>query len=91
MNKTKEHKPISINEKKGSCIFFHNLLIHGSSHNISPIDRKTLLYAITSKEILDNVDKPKMKNFGRKERIKFEKNELKKRLKNLNKIKKCLL
>ena len=67
-------------------MFFSTLMVHGSSHNISPIDRKILLYGITSKKIFDNVDKSKMKNFGRKERIKFEKKILKQRLKNINKI-----
>jgi Protein involved in biosynthesis of mitomycin antibiotics/polyketide fumonisin len=46
----KKHKPVSINEKRGSCIFFHNLLVHGSSHNISSKDRKILLYGILSEK-----------------------------------------
>ncbi len=66
--------------------FFHNLLIHGSSHNISPYDRKILLYGAISKTDYDKADKLKMKTFNRKERIKYEKRELVKRLKNLEKI-----
>ena len=83
---SKRHKPTSINERKGSCIFFHNLLIHGSSHNISPYDRKILLYGAVCKTDHDKADKLKMKMFNRKERIKFEKKELVKRLIKLNKI-----
>ena len=80
---SKRYKPTCINEKKGSCIFFHNLLIHGSSHNISPYDRKILLYGAISKTDYDKADKFKIKTFNRSERIKFEKREL---IKRLNKI-----
>lgn len=80
----KKHKPISINEKKGSCIFFHNLLIHGSSHNISSKDRKILLYGILSKKDYEKANKLKIATFNKKERIQFEKKELNKRLKKLN-------
>ena len=83
---SRNHKTISINEKKGSCIFFHNLLVHGSAHNISPFDRKVLLYGIASKEDFDKADKLKIKTFNMKERMNFEKKILKQRLKNINKI-----
>jgi len=83
---SKRHKLVSINEKKGSCIFFHNLLAHGSSHNISPYDRKILLYGVASKVDYNKANKLKIKTFNRKERIAFEKKELIKRLKNLEKI-----
>ena len=80
----KKHKPVSINEKRGSCIFFHNLLIHGSSHNISSQDRKILLYGILDKKDYEKADKFKIATFNKEERIKFEKKELTKRLKKLN-------
>ena len=83
---SKRYKPTCINEKKGSCIFFHNLLIHGSSHNISPYDRRIILYGATCKNDYDKADKLKIKSLNRKERIKFEKKELVKRLIKLNKI-----
>ena len=78
---SKKHKLISVNEKKGSCLFFNNLLVHGSSHNISPIDRKILLYGVISKEVFDKVNRSKIKNFNREERMHFEKKELIKRVK----------
>ena len=52
---------VSIKSKKaGSCLFFHSKLIHGSSHNISPADRKILLYDISS-----------LKDYKRQKKIRF--------------------
>jgi ectoine hydroxylase len=78
---SKKYKPISINGKKGSCLFFHCRLIHGSSHNISGNDRKVLLCDISSKKHFESANMEKIKTFNRKERIIFEKKELLKRLK----------
>ena len=75
------HLVISINGKKGSCLFFHCRLIHGSSHNISGNDRKVLLCDISSKKHFESANMEKIKTFNRKERIIFEKKELLKRLK----------
>ena len=80
---SKKHKPISISAKKGSCLFFHSKLIHGSSHNISQYDRKILLYDIAKQDSLLKADISKIKTFNRKERINFEKKELLKRIANL--------
>ncbi len=77
---SKKNKPISIKAKKGSCLFFHCKLIHGSSHNISGSDRKVLLCDVSSKKHFETANIEKIKTFNRKERIIFEKNELRKRL-----------
>ena len=76
-------KPIAINENKGTCLFFHSRLIHGSSHNISPYDRKILLYDITTKKNFDDADLNRVRTYNRKIRKVFEKKELLKRLKSL--------
>ena len=78
---SKKNKPISISAKKGSCLFFHCRLIHGSSHNISGKDRKILLCDVSSKKHFESANLKKIKTFNRKERIIFEKKELLKRLK----------
>jgi len=78
---SKKNKPISINAKKGSCLFFHSRLIHGSSHNISANDRRVLLCDVSSKKHFESANIEKIKTFNRKERIIFEKKELLKRLK----------
>lgn len=80
---SKKHKPLSISAKSGSCLFFHSRLIHGSSHNISQYDRKILLYDIANKDSVLKANISKIKTFNRKERIKFEKRELLKRIANL--------
>jgi len=84
----KKHKVLSINEKKGSCIFFHNLLVHGSSHNISPFNRAILLYGITTKKNYEQANQKKISNLNVSKRIIFEANELNKRLKKISKYKK---
>ena len=55
-NINKKFKAKSLNEKKGTCIFFHTNLIHGSAHNISPFDRKIILYDVTTKKNFINAD-----------------------------------
>lgn len=80
---SKKYKPLSISAKSGSCLFFHSKLIHGSSHNISQYDRKIILYDIANKDSLLKANISKIKTFNRKERIKFEKRELLKRIENL--------
>ena len=80
---SKKYKPLSISAKSGSCLFFHSKLIHGSSHNISQYDRKIILYDIANKDSLLKANISKIKTFNRKERIKFEKRELLKRIANL--------
>ncbi len=79
----KRCKPISLNEKKGSCIFFHSLLIHGSAHNISPSDRKILLYDMSSEQDFLKANIEKIVSFNRKARMKYEKRELLKRINSL--------
>ena len=74
----KKYPAISIKAKAGSCLFFHSKLIHGSSHNISPEDRKILLYDISSLQDYKSAKKDKIQSFNRKERIKFELKELEK-------------
>lgn len=80
---SKKYKPIALKEKSGSCIFFHSLLIHGSAHNISPENRRILLYDISTKQSFNKANLDKIVSFNRKKRIKFEKQELAKRIKNL--------
>ena len=77
---SKTMKPISISAKKGSCLFFHSKLIHGSSHNISPLDRKILLYDISSLKDYKSAKKDKIQSFNRKSRIKYELKQLNKRI-----------
>lgn len=81
---SKSNPPIAINAKAGSCLFFHSKLIHGSSHNISPKDRKILLYDISSLKDYKSAKKEKILSFNRKSRMKYELKELKKRIKLLN-------
>ncbi len=70
---------LKLNEKSGSCIFFNSKLVHGSGHNTSNKDRKTLLLQITTKSDLNKIsNKVKRKNYI--QRKKFEVKELKKRL-----------
>ena len=76
----KKYPATSIKAKAGSCLFFHSKLIHGSSHNISPKDRKILLYDISSLQDYKSARKDKIQSFNRKSRIKFELKELEKRI-----------
>ncbi len=76
----KKYPAISIKAKAGSCLFFHSKLIHGSSHNISPLDRKILLYDISSLKDYKSAKKDKIQSFNRKSRKKFELRELEKRI-----------
>ena len=80
---SKKMKPISISGKKGSCLFFHSKLIHGSAHNISPNDRRILLYDISTKKHFENANKNKINSFNRDFRKKFEKKILLQRIKAL--------
>ena len=85
LNKINKKKPaVPIKAKAGSCLFFHSKLIHGSSHNISPMDRKILLYDISSFEDYKSAKKDKIQSFNRKSRIKYELKQLKKRIALLN-------
>ena len=78
---SKKHKLLSINEKSGTCLFFNTLMVHGSSHNISPFERKILLYGITTGEFINNFNNNKTQTFNKKLRSFFEAKELKKRIK----------
>lgn len=80
----KKQKSISINSKSGSCIFFHCKLIHGSSHNISSKDRRIILYQISNSKEYDEKLITKINLQNVKERKKFEKNQLLKRLSKFN-------
>ena len=71
---------VPIQAKAGSCLFFHSKLIHGSSHNISSVNRKILLYDISSLKDFKSAKQDKIQSFNRKERIKFELKELGKRI-----------
>ncbi len=82
----KKKSPISLDNKAGSCIFFHCNLIHGSAHNISPQDRKIILYQIsTLKEYDEKLIKRVNKNNVLK-RKKFEKKQLQIRMSKLNEV-----
>ena len=76
----KKHPATPIEAKAGSCLFFHSKLIHGSSHNISPLDRKILLYDISSLKDYKSAKKDKIQSFNRQTRIKYEIKQLKKRI-----------
>lgn len=76
----KIYPAISIKAQAGSCLFFHSKLVHGSSHNISPINRKILLYDISSLKDFKSAKKNKIKSFNRNDRMKYELKELKKRI-----------
>ena len=80
----KKQKAISLNSKAGSCIFFHCNLIHGSSHNISPKDRRIILYQISTSKEYDEKLITKINIQNVKKRKKFEKNQLLKRLSKIN-------
>ena len=54
-------------------------MIHGSSHNISPEDRKILLYDISSLQDYKSAKKDKIQSFNRKEELSFELKELEKK------------
>ena len=76
----KHSSAISIKAKAGSCLFFHSKLVHGSSHNISPENRRILLYDISSSEDYHSAKKDKIKSFDRSARMHFEFKELSKRI-----------
>ena len=80
---SKKYKPISLNEKRGSCIFFHSRLIHGSAHNISNEDRNILLYDMASNKSFLKANYEKIISFNRNKRKMYEKRELQKRLSRL--------
>ena len=80
----KKQKSISLNSKSGSCIFFHCKLIHGSSHNISSKNRRIILYQISNSKEYDEKLITKINIQNVKERKKFEKNQLLKRLSKFN-------
>tara|TARA_B100001057_G_scaffold497905_1_gene603358 strand:+ start:2363 stop:3145 length:783 start_codon:yes stop_codon:yes gene_type:complete len=80
----KKNPAVSIKAKAGSCIFFHSKLIHGSSHNISPNDRRILLYDVSSLKDFKNAKKDKINSFNRKLRIKYEIKQLQKRIDLIN-------
>jgi ectoine hydroxylase-related dioxygenase (phytanoyl-CoA dioxygenase family) len=78
---SKNYPAVQLNIKAGSCLFFHCRLIHGSSHNISPIDRRIILYQLSTKKNYNPalIDKVNLKNnLSRKI---FEKKEILKILK----------
>ena len=77
-------KPTSISANKGSCLFFHSKLIHGSSHNISSKDRRILLYDISTTAHFIKANKKKINTFNREQRKKFEKKILTDRLSSLS-------
>ena len=81
---SKKYKPVQLSIKAGSCLFFHCKLIHGSSHNISPIDRRIVLYQLSTKKNYNSklIDKVNLKN--NLNRKKFEKKEITKILKTYN-------
>tara|TARA_B100001250_G_scaffold390788_1_gene391062 strand:- start:3292 stop:4083 length:792 start_codon:yes stop_codon:yes gene_type:complete len=80
----KKNPAIPIEAKAGSVLFFHSRLIHGSAHNISSKERRILLYDISSSENIIDQKNKKISSFNRKERIKFEKSVLIRRLKSLS-------
>jgi ectoine hydroxylase-related dioxygenase (phytanoyl-CoA dioxygenase family) len=75
---------MQLNEKAGSCIFFHCKLVHGSSHNISNNNRRIILSQISDAIGFDqkNIDKINTQNAS--ERKKYEKRVLTERLESLN-------
>ena len=83
----KKCKPISIKARAGDCLFFHSKMVHGSAHNISNKNRSILLYSISTLRNFENLKGKKVKKietFNRRDRIKFERTELKNRLKKIN-------
>jgi ectoine hydroxylase len=80
----KKFKVMPLNEKAGSCIFFHCKLVHGSSHNISNNNRRIILSQISDAIGFDqkNIDKINTQNAS--ERKKYEKRVLTERLGSLN-------
>jgi len=76
----KKEPAVPIQAKAGSCLFFHSMLIHGSSHNISSNNRRILLYDISNLKDYKSLKKDKIQSFNRKERIKYELMHLKKRI-----------
>lgn len=78
---SKKYEPIPLDIKAGSCLFFHCKLIHGSAHNISPFDRRIILYQMSTKKDYkpNHINKVNFKN--QKKRMLFEKKEILKNLK----------
>lgn len=77
---SKKNKPIKISEKAGSCIFFHCKLVHGSSHNISDLDRKIVLSQVADFNSYKKVNVKKIDSQNSKKRQIYEKKVLKERL-----------
>jgi ectoine hydroxylase-related dioxygenase (phytanoyl-CoA dioxygenase family) len=75
----KSNKPIQINGKKGGAVVFHSCLVHGSSHNISGMNRKTVLIQMCDKNVFKNVKKKDLTEIFKGRRA-WEINELNKRI-----------
>ena len=77
---SKKCRPTKLDIKAGSCLFFDCKLVHGSAHNISPIDRRIILYQLSTKKDynIKSIKKTNMRNL--ENRKKFEKKEILKRL-----------
>lgn len=68
--------------KKGDALIFNHLLIHGSTNNISPKERKAIVLQVRHKEIQKNI---KIFNSETKYRTNFIVNNLKNKIDLLNK------
>jgi len=80
---SKKNKPIKLDEKAGSCIFFHCKLVHGSAHNISSKDRRIILTQIADLKSYKKVNKHNVDTQNANKRKIYEKKILKKRLKKI--------
>lgn len=74
----KEYPPIPITGTRGTLVAFDQNLIHGSGHNISPVDRCTIIYQLN-----ENGGRVKPTTTLTEKRYNFEKSELLRRLKEI--------
>ena len=73
----------AIDAKAGDVLFFSAGLIHGSSHNISPLDRRIILYQVSTVKEYDEKYIKKINKKNILNRKKYEKIELEKRLRKI--------
>lgn len=81
----KKNKPKEIIGKRGDIVIFHSKLVHGSGHNISNVNRRTVLIQMCSEHILNSKNQGQIQKAFHKKRI-WETRQLSKELKIRSKI-----
>ena len=56
-----KNKPVQVTGVRGDALVFHSRLVHGSGHNISGNNRRTLLIQMCTEDFLNNKNEIKIK------------------------------